>query len=110
MARQTRAQRRARRAQQGDGQPEAGAGSVATAPPAPPRRPPTRDGGDGAGPPGRRGRFVAESWGELKKVEWPGQSQVIQATVVVIIACVIVGIFLFFSDLAFERLVERILI
>ena len=33
-------------------------------------------------------RFIGESWAELKKVEWPGQNQVIQGTVVVIIACV----------------------
>ena len=33
-------------------------------------------------------RFIRESIGELRKVEWPGQNQVIQGTVVVIIACV----------------------
>ena len=32
----------------------------------------------------RHGHFVAEAWAELKKVEWPGQSQVIQGTVVVL--------------------------
>ena len=35
-----------------------------------------------------------ESWAELKKVEWPGQNQVIQGTVVVLVACLIVGIYL----------------
>jgi preprotein translocase SecE subunit len=39
--------------------------------------------------------FVRESIGELRKVEWPGQSQVIQGTVVVIIACVIIGAYLY---------------
>jgi hypothetical protein len=31
-------------------------------------------------------RFVSESWAQLKKVEWPTQNQVIQGTIVVIIA------------------------
>ena len=31
-------------------------------------------------------RFFVESWGELRKVEWPSQSHVIQGTVVVLIA------------------------
>ncbi len=53
-----------------------------------------------------RGRFVRESWGELKKVEWPGRSQVTQATIVVIIACAIVGAYLFAADRAFQPLVE----
>ena len=38
----------------------------------------------------RRSNFIAESWAELKKVEWPGQNQVIQGTVVVLVACVVV--------------------
>jgi len=57
-----------------------------------------------------RGRFVRESWGELKKVEWPGRNQVMQGTVVVLIACAIVGAYLWVADLAFRNLVERVLI
>jgi len=41
-------------------------------------------------------------------VDWPGQSQVIQATTVVLIACVIVGIFLFASDYVFKHLVQNV--
>jgi len=59
-------------------------------------------------PGGGTRRFVGESWGELKKVEWPGQSQLIQGVVVVLIACLIVGIFLYASDLVFKRLVEQV--
>jgi preprotein translocase subunit SecE len=55
-------------------------------------------------------RFVSESWAELKKVEWPGQSQVIQGTIVVIIACAIVGAYLWLADLAFKPFVRDILI
>lgn len=106
MARETRAQRRAARAEQAG---------------APPRRPtkPTADGeGDGRrgrppAPPSqpRRGRFAffGESWAELQKVEWPGQSQVIQATVVVLIACIVVGVYLYANDILWKHVVQRIL-
>ena len=106
MARQTRQQRRAERRQLADG----GAG-------APPRPPQTRNGGaaGGAAPaaqPRSRGSgfggFVSESIAELKKVEWPRQQQLIQGTVVVLIACVIVGLYLWVSDLAFHRLVRDV--
>ena len=54
-------------------------------------------------------RFVSESWAELKKVEWPTQNQVIQGTIVVIIACAIVGFYLWINDLVWQRVVEWIL-
>ena len=61
--------------------------------------------------PGEGGRrFVSESWAELKKVEWPGQQQLVQGTVVVLIACLIVGVYLFLADQAFKRLVQHILL
>jgi len=58
----------------------------------------------------QRGRFVRESWGELKKVEWPGRTQVLTGTIVVIIACAIVGAYLWVADLGFQKLVEEVLI
>jgi preprotein translocase SecE subunit len=54
---------------------------------------------------GARG-FIAESWAELKKVDWPGQSQVIQATVVVLIACAVVGAFLYICDFIWKPAVQ----
>ena len=54
--------------------------------------------------------FIGESWGELKKVEWPGRQQVVQGTVVVIVACAIVGGYLAIADLAFKHLVQDILL
>ena len=80
---------------------------------APPRvaRPglPSRDGGGERHIPGGGfRRFVSESWGELKKVEWPGQNQLIQGVAVVLVACLIVGVFLYASDLVFKRLVENV--
>ena len=53
-----------------------------------------------------RGRFAREAWGELRKVEWPGRNQVFQGVVVVLIACAIVGAYLFATDRAMEPLVE----
>ena len=54
--------------------------------------------------------FVAESWAELKKVEWPTQSQLIQGVVVVLIACLVVGVFLYTCDLVWKRLVQDVLL
>jgi preprotein translocase subunit SecE len=56
----------------------------------------------------RKGHFIAESWAELKKVEWPGQAQVIQGTVVVLVACVVVGVFLYLNDLLWKPVVSNL--
>jgi preprotein translocase subunit SecE len=111
MARQTRAQRRARRAQM-----TPGGEAALPAPPAPsrksaaargPARPqPARE--PRAIPGSGSRRFVFESWAELKKVEWPTQKQLIQGVVVVLIACFIVGIYLWGADLVFKRLVHDV--
>ena len=53
--------------------------------------------------------FVGESYAELRKVEWPDQRQVTTGTVVVIIACAIVGAYLWINDLVWQRVVEWIL-
>jgi preprotein translocase SecE subunit len=58
----------------------------------------------------KRSNFVVESWAELKKVEWPGQSQVIQGTVVVLIACVVVGAYLYLNDKVWQQVVQKILL
>jgi preprotein translocase subunit SecE len=109
VAKQTRQQRRERREAQAAGSPPRG------------RTPRVRNGGaDGGGggsipsrpsaPGGGGGHFVSESWAELKKVEWPGQPQLVQGTAVVLIACVIVGIFLWLADLAFKPFVQNVLL
>ena len=114
MARQTRAQRRARRQQETQAEPAlAGAGGrgaktpVRLAPEPPSRRERGRGAREGIG--GFR-RFFVESWGELKKVEWPSQSHVIQGTVVVLVACAIVGTFIWVADIAFKHLVQDVLL
>jgi preprotein translocase subunit SecE len=58
----------------------------------------------------RKTNFIQESWAELKKVEWPGQNQVIQGTVVVLVACIIVGVYLWLNDQLWKQFVEKILL
>src|SRR5262245_11537125 len=114
MARQTRAQRRGRRAQMGP----ANEAALPGGPPAPPRSRPTARADarpeparePRAVPGGGARRFIGESWAELKKVEWPTQNQLIQGVVVVLIACLIVGVFLWGADLVFKRLVQDVLL
>src|SRR5579884_147968 len=61
-----------------------------------------------AQPERRRSNFVAEAWAELKKVEWPGQSQVIQGTLVVLIACFVVGVYLYVNDQIWKQVVQKV--
>ena len=58
----------------------------------------------------KRSNFIAESWAELKKVEWPGQSQVVQGTVVVLIACIVVGVYLYANDQVWKQVVTKVLL
>ena len=104
MARQTRSERRARRAAQAESK-----AALERNPPRPQMRPavePARQDGAPRQVPG--GGFVRESWGELKKVEWPGQQQLIQGTAVVLIACLIVGIYLYANDLVWKRVIQNV--
>jgi preprotein translocase SecE subunit len=108
MARQTRSERRARRAAQAESKAalqrsRARQPQVRPAPEAPRGEVLAR-----RVPGGGFGRFVRESWGELQKVEWPGQQQLIQGTVVVLIACLITGTYLFLADQVFKRLVQHV--
>ena len=113
MARQTRSERRARRAAQEDSQ------AVAQRPRPrqqqqqqqmrPTAEPAPVDGGRRLPGSGFR-NFVIESWGELKKVDWPGRPQLIQGTAVVLIACLITGVYLFLADQVFKRFVQHVLL
>ena len=55
-------------------------------------------------------RFVQESIAELKKVEWPNQKQVITGTTVVLIACLVVGIYLYVNDIVWKHVVQNFLL
>jgi preprotein translocase SecE subunit len=80
---------------------EADAGRI----PADEARPETRPGE--AGP---KRHFIFESWAELKKVEWPNQNQLIQGTVVVLVACAIAGVYLWLNDLLWKQVVEKLIL
>jgi preprotein translocase subunit SecE len=106
MARQTRQQRRERRAQQ---QPQAERPRAAARPIEPePRRPERREREGRGGIPGIR--FVQESAAELRKVEWPDQPAVVSGTAVVMIACLIVGAFLWANDEVWKYVVHHVLL
>ncbi len=116
MARSARQQRRRNRQQQ---QPtetspkkEQGVGQRARQRQAqvrPASQPPKTQTGRRGGGGGSR-RFISECAAELKKVDWPGQRQVMTGTVVVLIACAIVGTYLWVADLVIQPLVERLLL
>ena len=113
MARQTRQERRARRAQRN--RPSQGAAAASACAADRERRlgaaPPARGGADerhipGSGPI----RFIQESIGELKKVEWPNQKAVVSGTAVVLIACIIVGAYLWLNDELWKYVVQHVLL
>jgi len=115
MARNTRQKRRQRRrTQAADGeQPQQNVSQRAARRQQavrPAAQPPKTQTGSRRVPGGGFRRFVGESAAELKKVEWPNQSQVIQGTIVVIIACLIVGAYLYAADLIFKPFVRDILL
>ena len=58
----------------------------------------------------RRGGFIAESIAELRKVDWPNRAQTIQGTVVVIIAVLIVGAYLWGIDQIIRPFVRNVLL
>jgi preprotein translocase subunit SecE len=115
MARTTRQQRRARRAQS---QPALAGG--------PPVRPPARPTANGGDEPRREPRpeaaverrapgsgaahFVGEAYAELKKVEWPNQHALVSGTAVVLVACIIVGFYLWLNDELWKYVVQHVLL
>jgi preprotein translocase subunit SecE len=114
VARETRRQRRDARRAAGD----QGGGNIGR----PPRLRTAEAGGPGDGGSGfetapslapagkRRFSFLREVIGELHKVEWPNRAQVIQGTIVVLVACIIVGTFLYVADLVLKPFVQHVLL
>jgi preprotein translocase subunit SecE len=111
MARLTRSQRRARRQAQAASAAQQQQSS-ATARAAQIRPQAAVKTQTGRRPKEQRGtrRFIGESWGELKKVDWPSQSHVIQGTVVVLIACAIVGTYIWIADLVSKNVVQDLIL
>ena len=113
MARSTRQQRRQRRAQAAGTPPLRPAPKPRpTTEEEPPREPaaPRDDRRDEvrSGTPGIR--FFQESWAELKKVDWPDQPKLISGTAVVLVACLITGVYLYANDRLWEYVVKHVLL
>jgi preprotein translocase SecE subunit len=109
VARQTRAERRARREareRSGGGGDRTSDGQASTRPAlqATTAQAVGRSDGNWAR------RFVGESVAELRKVEWPSQNHLIQGTVVVIVACVVMGTYLYLVDQIFSKFVSKVLL
>jgi preprotein translocase SecE subunit len=108
VARETRRQRRDQRKSSGAPKPAGGRSRQAQPQVRPGMQPASTQ--TGRREPRGGGRFVRECWAELKKVEWPSRAQVMQGTIVVIIACVIVGTFLYGCDQFFKPFVRNVLL
>src|SRR4029453_8299414 len=106
MARETRRQRRAARAAAGDG---AATSRRARAQQVRPSQQPVKQ-QTGRKSDTQRGQFIRESYAELRKVDWPTRNQTFQGVVVVIIACVIVGAYLWGLDQVIRPVVDKVLL
>ena len=51
--------------------------------------------------------FLRDTKAELKKVTWPSRNEVTSTTIVVIIATVFFGFYLFFMDVLFSWLISH---
>jgi preprotein translocase subunit SecE len=52
--------------------------------------------------------FLKETKAELRKVTWPSRNEVTSTTIVVILATVFFGFYLFFMDLIFSWVITQI--
>jgi preprotein translocase subunit SecE len=52
--------------------------------------------------------FFGDVIGELRKVTWPSRRDTVRLTIIVIIVCFVVGIFLGALDYGFSELVARV--
>jgi preprotein translocase subunit SecE len=74
-----------------------------SAEPAPGGRPARRRTAEPAAKKGGPMQFVHECWAELQRVEWPDRRQLWTATGVVIIVCVVIGVYLAVIDAGLTR-------
>jgi len=56
----------------------------------------------------RFGNFLKDVRSELKKVTWPSGSEVQSTTIVVILATIFFGFYLFFMDVVFSWVIGKI--
>ncbi len=55
------------------------------------------------------GKFLRDLKGEFKKIVWPSKKQIINNTVVVIVAIIVLGVFIWAVDLGLAALVKLFL-
>jgi preprotein translocase subunit SecE len=77
-----------------------GDGRARQRPPAPRREPRQRS---------RIVNFFIQVWAELRRVQWPDRTAVSQATAVVVVFCLLAGLYLALFDYLFSKLVKAIL-
>jgi preprotein translocase SecE subunit len=58
---------------------------------------------------GRLVNFLVQVWAELRRVQWPDRAALTQATAVVVVFCILAGLYLAFFDYVFSKLVKAIL-
>ena len=54
-------------------------------------------------------QFFKEVRLELRKVTWPGRSEVVSSTTVVLIAIALIGVFLWLADIILQGMVSQLM-
>ena len=57
----------------------------------------------------RAGNFIEESWDELQRVTWPDWPQLKNATLVVIVFCVLVALVIWIMDILSRFVIDLIM-
>jgi len=52
--------------------------------------------------------FFVELWHELLKADWPSKTELKDSTIVVIVACLLLGLFTSISDFALYNVVDAV--
>jgi preprotein translocase subunit SecE len=50
--------------------------------------------------------FASELWNELLKADWPSKAELKDSTIVVVVACLLLGLFTSISDFALYQVVD----
>lgn len=56
------------------------------------------------------GRYIRDSWRELRKVEWPSRHATWKMTLAVIVFCVIIGVLVLVLDWASQWLIQEVIL
>jgi len=57
----------------------------------------------------RVGNYLTEVKGEIKKVTWPNQNDLVKTTIAVLVSSFIFGVFLFVVDMFFSRVIREVI-